>query len=198
MMMKTSLLMTGLLTALLTALPAAHAERADSLKKTEMKSEDASSDLVSKVTHLTGNVEIRRGTLLIKADKAVVTEDPQGYKRIVLTSNKGSKPVFFRQKRDGGADQWLEGEAARVEYDDKTEVVDLLVEAKARRTTDGAVTDEVSGEHISYKANEERYFVTQLPGGATTGDRRGTMVLQPVRKGLPSSAASATASATVP
>ena len=58
------------------------------------------------------------------------------------------------------------------------------------RSNDQPPTDEVSGEHISYVARDERYVVTQ---------RRGVMVLQPVRKDpllMPaSSVASATASA---
>jgi lipopolysaccharide export system protein LptA len=78
-----------------------------------------------------------------------------------------------------------------------------LDDAKARRTADGKLTDEITGEHISYVAREERYAVTQLPDSMKKGDRRGTLVLQPARKdplAVPSSAAttSATASAPVP
>jgi len=178
-----------------------HAERADRFQATEIKSREGGTDLVTHTTMLSGDVELRRGTLLIKADKAVLTQDAQGFQHIVMTAEAGGKPVFFRQKRDGAQNQWMEGEARRVVYDDRSETVELLVEAKARRTTDGAVTDEASGERIAYQSREECYVVTQLPGGTASGDRRATMVLQPSRKdplNLPATAASATASANVP
>jgi lipopolysaccharide export system protein LptA len=193
--MKTS----TLLCALLTVHAAAHAERADTFKETKITARHSVANLITREVTLTGEVELRRGTLLIKADSGVLTENARGYQHLVLTTNKGGKPVFFRQKRDGGGDQWMEGEALRVEYDGETEMLDLTLEAKARRTTGGQLTDEVSGEHISYVARDERYVVSQLPGDAKAGDRRGVMVLQPVRKDpllMPaSSAASATASA---
>lgn len=198
-MTKTS----ALICALLTIHAAAHAERADSFKETKVSSREALITLSPKVSTLDGAVEIRRGTLLIRADHGVVTIDAEGYQHAVLSSHKNGNPVFFRQKRDGEGNRWMEGEALRVEYDEKTEVVDLLEDAKARRTTDGELTDEITGEHISYVAREERYAVTQLPGSVKKGDRRGTLVLQPSRKDpldVPSSAGttSATASAPVP
>jgi lipopolysaccharide export system protein LptA len=187
-----------LICASLLVLSNAQAERADSFKPTEIKSIDGSTNLVSKVTTLSGDVEIRRGTLLIRADKGVVTVDAQGYQHITLTTGKGGKPVSFRQKRDGDLNQWMEGEALQVEYDEKTELVDLQHMAKARRTTEGVVTDEVSGERISYKSREETYLVALMPGSAAGGDRRGVMVLQPPRKDPLISPVSATASNTGP
>jgi lipopolysaccharide export system protein LptA len=94
----------------------------------------------------------------------------------------------------------MEGEALRVEYDGETELLELTLDARARRTTGGELTDEVRGERISYAAREERYVVTQLADSKKTGDRRGVMLLLPVRKdplNLPSAAA-ATASAPGP
>jgi lipopolysaccharide export system protein LptA len=76
----------------------------------------------------------------------------------------------------------MEGEALQVVYDEKAEVVDLMEQAKARRTANGAVTEEVTGEHIIYNSRQEQYQVTQLANRADSGDRRGVMVLQPARK----------------
>lgn len=188
--MKKPLILFCLLSA---ALSAVRAERADSFQKTVIRAADSSSSLVSKVTTLTGNVEIRRGTLLIQAEHAVLSEDAQGYQHVSMTTRPGEKPVAFRQKRDGGDNQWMEGEALQVEYDGKTEVVDLLNQAKVRRTTQGVLTDEALGEHIVYESLSEQYHVSQMPGAAG-GDRRGTIVLQPGRKDPLISPASATAS----
>lgn len=179
---------------LLTGLSAAHAERADGFQKTVVRARDSAGDLVRKVTTLTGKIEIQRGTLLIQAEHGVLTEDAQGYQHIVLSTRPGEPQVRFRQKRDGGQNLWMEGEALEVVYDEKAELLDLMDQAKVRRTADGAVTDEVMGEHIIYHSRDEQYEVTQLANRAMSGDRRGTMVLQPARKDPLISPASATAS----
>ena len=186
--MKTSVLTC----LLLAALPAVRAERADSFQPTVIQARESVGSLASKVNTLSGNVEVRRGTLLITSDNGVVTEDAEGYQHVVMTAAPGGQPVLFRQKRDGAANQWFEGQALRLEYDEKTETVDLQVQAQVRRTSDGELTDEVSGERIVYTSVTETYAVQQLPGGAAGGDRRGTMVLQP-RKDPLLSPASATA-----
>jgi len=170
------------LLCLLLVLPIAHAERADGYQKTMIKARDTVSNMVTRVTTLTGNVEIRRGSLLIQAEHAVLTEDAQGYQHVVMNAQAGEPPVSFRQKRDGAGNVWMEGQARQVVYDDRTEIVDLTDQALARRTTDGVLSDEVTGEHIIYKSRAEQYQVTQLPGSTATGDRRGVMVLQPTRK----------------
>lgn len=174
--------MKKVLLCLFFLLPSAHAERADSYQKTVIKARDSSSNMVTKATTLTGEVEIQRGSMLIRAEHAVLTEDAQGYQRVVMSTRPGEKPVSFRQKRDGLDNKWMEGEAQQVIYDEKTETVDLTIQARVHRTTLGEITDEVTGEHIVYNSREETYLVTQLPGSAAPGDRRGVMILQPPRK----------------
>lgn len=169
------------LLCLLFVLPLAHAERADQFKETVIKSQRSSGDMVKKVAILTGKVEIRRGTLLIEAEHAVVTEDAQGYQHVVMNTQPGEPAVRFRQKRDGEGNLWMEGEALQVNYDDKTEVVDLIEQAKVKRTTDGHLTDETRGEHIVYSARTEEYQVSELPGNGADSDRRGVIIFQPAR-----------------
>ena len=88
------------------------AERADSLKQATVTAVKAHSDNVTGTTIATGDVVITRGTLLIKSDKAVVTQTPEGYMAVTLTSDPG-KFATFRQKRDGGPDLWVEGRVRR-------------------------------------------------------------------------------------
>ncbi|TFW13458.1 lipopolysaccharide transport periplasmic protein LptA [Duganella callida] len=179
--------------ALLIGACAAQAERADTFQKTVIRARDSSGSLVSKSATLTGNVEVRRGTLLIQAEHGVVTENAAGYQHVVMTTQPGEPPVRFRQRRDGGANLWMEGEALRVVYDDQSGIVDLSSEAEVRRSADGEITDEVTGEHIVYNSREETYRVSQL-AGADSGDRdrRGTIVLQPPRKPSPAAPSTAT------
>jgi lipopolysaccharide export system protein LptA len=164
---------------LLCAAGLVQAEKADSTKPTLIDYDNADVDDVKQISTFTGNVVLTRGTLLMKAAKAVVTKDPQGYQYVTLTS-AGGKPTTFRQKRDGEGEQWMEGEAERIEYDGKNELVKLFVRAKVRRLEGSKPSDEVAGEFISYDSRREQFSVRNTASGeGKTGGGRGTMVIQP-------------------
>ena len=59
--------------------PAAHAERADKDKPLNIEADNMTYDDLKQQTVFTGHVVATKGTILIKADKVVVTQDPQGY-----------------------------------------------------------------------------------------------------------------------
>ncbi|QGZ40883.1 lipopolysaccharide export system protein LptA [Pseudoduganella flava] len=158
----------------------AAAEKADSFKPTQIDYDKLDVDDVKQVYTATGNVVLTRGTLLMKADKAVVTYSPDGYQVATLTG--GGKKVTFRQKRDGEGDQWMEGEADRIEYDERAELVKMFSRAKIRRLEGTKPSDEVEGEFISYDSRKEFFSVRNTNTGADKpGGGRGTMVIQPKR-----------------
>ncbi|MFA9215721.1 MAG: lipopolysaccharide transport periplasmic protein LptA [Sphingomonadaceae bacterium] len=167
---------------LLAASGLVRAEKADSSKPTEIKFDQLEVDDVKQVKTFTGNVILTRGTLLMKSPKAVVTEDPQGYQYVTLTSAPGTVATF-RQKRDGAGEQWVEGHAERIEYDDKTELVRLYSKAQIRRLEGNKPSDEVDGEFISYDSRKEFFAVKNTASGdSKPGAGRGTMVIQPSNK----------------
>src|SRR3569623_151138 len=107
------------------AMGSVHAEKADADKPTNIEANQMAYDDVKQVNTFTGNVILTRGSLNMKADKMVVTQDPAGYQYATLYAGSDSLTTF-RQKRDGGPNLWIEGEAAdRIEYDNKTEVAKL-------------------------------------------------------------------------
>jgi len=176
-MMKRLLLTAAMLLA---ASGLAHAEKADSYKPTEIKFDALEVDDVKQVKIATGNVVLTRGTLLMKADRAVVSQTPDGYQRVELTGGKSK--TTFRQKRDGAGEQWVEGEADRIEYDERAELVKMFSKAKLRRPEGAKTTDEVEGEFISYDSRKEFFNVMNTPTGESkVGGGRGTMVIQPSR-----------------
>jgi hypothetical protein len=65
-----------------------------------------------------GNVTLTQGTLVIRGDKLVVKQDAEGFQNGVATANPGNL-ARFRVKRDG-KDEYVEGEAERIEHDAKT------------------------------------------------------------------------------
>jgi lipopolysaccharide export system protein LptA len=160
----------------------AQAEKADSNKPTEIKFDQLEVDDVKQIKTFTGNVILTRGTLLMKSPKAVVTEDPEGYQYVTLTNSPGTMATF-RQKRDGAGDQWVEGQAERIEYDGKTELVKLFSKAQIKRLEGSKPADQVDGEFISYDSRKEFFAVKNTASGESkVGGGRGSMVIQPSSK----------------
>jgi lipopolysaccharide export system protein LptA len=183
------------LAALSLASLAATAERADSLKQAKIDFTDAHIDEVTQTRVFTGNVVLTRGTLLIKADKAVLKESPEGYQSVVLTAAP-SQPATFRQKRDGGPDLWVEGQAQRIEYDERTEVVKLFSNAVVKQLEGKRMTSEVNGPFISYDNRTEQANVhNDASGESKPGGGRGTIILAPRRTTPATAPASAPAGA---
>jgi lipopolysaccharide export system protein LptA len=177
----------------------AWAERADSLKQAEIKFDTGNMDEVTQTRTLTGNVVMTRGTLTVKADKAVLKEAPEGYMYLTLTAAPG-KVATFRQKRDGAGDLWVEGQAQRIEYDERTELVKLFSSAIVRQLENGRLSSEVNGAFISYDNRTEVADVRNDASGQNKqGGGRNTLILAPRRAPAGGAAAPAAgAAATTP
>lgn len=163
----------------------ASAERADSLKPIKVDYTTIEVDQVTQTSVLTGDVVLTRGTLLLKADKAVLKETPDGYMVVTLTASAG-KSATFRQKKDGGPDFWVEGEAQKIEYDERGEYVKLMGGAKVRELEGKKTTQQLDSEFISYDSRKEQLLGRNDAGGADVpGKGRGTMIIQPKRTAPP-------------
>lgn len=161
--------------ALVSAL--ASAEKADSLKQAVVNFDSIDIDDVNQVRTLTGHVVVTRGTLILKSDKAVLRETPEGYMSVTLTAAPG-KVATFRQKRDGGPDLWTEGQAQRIEYDERAEVVKLFATAKVKQLEGARTTNELDSEFISYDSRNGVMTARNDASGAP-GKGQGTLILAP-------------------
>lgn len=157
-----------------------HAEKTDADKPTNIEANQMAYDDVKQVNTFTGKVVLTRGTLVMKADKMVVTQSPEGYQFATLYAAPGGLATF-RQKRDGGPNLWIEGQAAnRIEYDSKTEIAKLFAKAKVTLLDGTKPTDEVEGEFISYDSRAEFYSVNNTASGdSKPGAGRIRAVIQP-------------------
>jgi lipopolysaccharide export system protein LptA len=157
-----------------------HAEKADADKPTNVEANQMAYDDVKQINTFTGNVVLTRGSLIMKADKMVVTQDAAGYQFATLYAAPGGL-ASFRQKRDGGPNLWIEGQAAdRIEYDSKTEIAKFFVKAKVKLLEGAKPTDEVEGEFISYDSRAEFYSVNNMASGESKpGAGRIKAVIQP-------------------
>lgn len=149
---------------------AAHAEKADRDKPTNIEANQMYYDEAKQMNTFVGNVVLTRGTLVMNAEKLLIRQDASGYQYATMFAVAGGV-TKFRQKRDGGKDMWIEGFAAdRIEYDTKTDVAKLYKHAKVKMLEGTRVTDEVEGEFISYDSRTEFYTVS----GATNTDGKPT------------------------
>jgi len=157
----------------------ARAEKADTDKPTNVEADQMAYDDVKQINTFTGNVILTRGTLVMRAHKLIVNQDPAGYQYAKLLAAPGGIATF-RQKRDGAPNQWVEGQAERIEYDGKTEMVRLFSKAKMRRLEGVKPTDEVEGEFISYDSRAEFFTVNNTASGENKpGGGRIKAVIQP-------------------
>lgn len=165
---------TLLLATLLAALaPAALAEKADREKEIQVLADRLSADDTRREAVYEGNVVVTQGTLRVAAARIVVREDAEGYRSFVATGS----PVTFRQKRDKG-DDWVEGEAQRAEFDDRTDLLKLLTQARLK-----SAQGEITGEFISYDRGRDFFQVTGgAPGAAPSPSSRVKATIVPPKK----------------
>jgi lipopolysaccharide export system protein LptA len=176
----------GAVLLLLSAMAAA--ERGDANKSAVIGSDSIDIDQVSLTRVLTGNVTVDKGTLHLASDKAVLKETPEGDMTLVLTS-AGGKPATFRQKRDGGVDLWVDGQAQRIEYDEKSQMVKLFGNAKVKQLEGSKVTDELDSEFISYDSRMEQLVSrNDISGQNKVGKGRSTLIIAPHRSSAPAPA----------
>lgn len=157
---------------MLLCIPPCFAERADRDKPIHLEADQVRIDDAQQVSTFTGNVKLSQGTLLIRGDKIVVTQDQDGFKHGTAYGNTAS----FRQKREG-LDEYVEGYGERIEYDTRAETVDFYVRARLKREL-----DEVLGEHIIYNAKTEIFQVNGGTSTESTPPKRVRAVLQPKPK----------------
>lgn len=156
---------------------AAFAEKADRDKPLQVEAQRMSVDDGKKIQILEGDVILTKGTLILRAERVVITEDQYGFQKSTAFAAKGGL-AHFRQKREG-KDDYIDGEAERIEYNTANEIAELFHRAWVK-----GGEDQVKGDYIWYDAISEKYL-------ATAGDSRDPKaapgrvraIIQPKNKG---------------
>lgn len=158
---------------------ALHAEKADRDKPMMIEADRMAVDDRNKVQTFEGRVKIVKGTFELQAAKVVVTQDAEGYQKTVATSGEGGLSRF-RQKREG-RDEYVDGEAERIEYFNRTDKAQLFLRAHMKNGE-----DEVRGQYIEYDGYTESYLVTNGPNASVSkGEGRVRAVIQPKTPSAP-------------
>jgi lipopolysaccharide export system protein LptA len=144
---------------LLFALPAlalpAFAEKADKDKPTQIEANRMSADDTRRMNIFEGNVVLTKGTIAVRAERIVVRQDAEGYQFTTATGT----PVRFKQKQDPKEGEkegrWMDGEALRIEIDDRKQTIELFENARVNRGG-----DEVAGNYIFVDQRSDFFSVT--------------------------------------
>jgi lipopolysaccharide export system protein LptA len=172
----------------------AFAEKADKEKPTNIVFNQAAIDDLKQTQVFTGDVVLTKGTVVIRADQLSVRQDPENYSLGTAVMTQPGKLAYYKQKREA-LDEDIEGEAERIEYNEKSDIVKLTGRAVVRRVNGTKVIDEARGNVIEYNNLSESYTVVGNSGGGKIGvssaaeaqPTRGRVTFQPKSKRVPGS-----------
>jgi len=125
------------------------AENADRAQPINIEADRGTMDDKTNTARFEGNVVLTQGTLIIRADELTVIQENDEFKKGIAIG----KLAYFKQKREG-YDDFIEGEAERIEYNAITDELRMFRNARLWRDE-----DEVHGPFISYDASTEQFMV---------------------------------------
>ena len=160
---------------------AAHAEKADQDKPVILEAEKVSVNDVQQVYELDGQVLLTKGSILITGEKGNIRVDPEGYEYVDIQGNPKST-ASFRQRREGPANEFMQGRGQTVTYNAKTELLTLTGDASLKRLLNMQILDQLQGWKIDYDDVQQRYQVSP-PANAKPEDLPlARAILSPRRK----------------
>ena len=150
-------LLSCLVLALSIANPA-HAEKADQDKPVILEAEKVSVNDVKQIYDLNGQVLLIKGSIIVTGEDGHITVDPQGYEFVDVIGNP-NEVASFRQRREGLADEFMQGRGAQVTYDAKTEFLTITGDASLKRLLNMQMLDQLKGWKIEYDDVKQYYRV---------------------------------------
>ena len=151
------------------------AETADRDKPTQIEANRMSADDTRRMNIFEGNVVLTRGTTTVRAERIVVRQDAEGFQFATATG----VPVRYRQRQDQKPPEtegvWMEGEARRIEIDDRNGKIEMFEDARVKRGG-----DEMAGNYIFVDQRSD-YFTVRSDRQAEKGQGEGRVraILQP-------------------
>ena len=106
----------------------------------------------------------------MRGGRVDVRQDPQGFQFATITSN-GNAQAYFKQKRENGVDEWIEGVADTIEYDGKADTVRFVKKANLKRLRGATTNDEIVGGLVVYDNTTDVYTVDGGAGQGGSGGR---------------------------
>ena len=143
---------------------AAIALESDKKQPTTIDANQMSYSEKSQVNVFSGNVLLTRGSLSIRGDKLTLTENKDGSQFAKIEGT----PARFKQQRDSdkkGEVLLIDGMANLIEFDGDKSVVTLSGNASLQKSSNGQLTESISGNKIIYQQNTESLNVVGNEAG---------------------------------
>lgn len=169
----------------------ARAERADRQQAVQLEADKVTVDDKKKLQTYEGKVILTQGTLQIRTEQMQVTQDSEGFQKGTAIGGDNGL-ALFRQKREGRQD-YVEGEAERIEHDGRSEKTEFLGRARVK-----SGLDEVSGQYILFDGKTENYFVSSGPRGTQAAPGSGERVRAVIHPKTKNEASSAKTPSAIP
>lgn len=136
----------------------AFAEKADQDKPIILEAEQVSVNDVQQIYDLKGQVLLIKGSIVVTGEDGHIQVDPEGYEFVDV---KGSPETTasFRQRREGPADEFMQGNGTQVVYNAKTEVLTITGDASLKRLLNMQMLDQLRGWKIEYDDVKQYYRV---------------------------------------
>lgn len=148
----------------------AQADRSDSNKPMDFRSQRAHMDELRKTYQYSGQVRMTQGTRQLSADRVDIKQDAAGFSKSIATGSP-QKLAHIKQRESDGKG-WMEGWAERIEYDDRTDKFVFFDQARIKTSSDDA-----KGDVIIYDNVTERYQI--LAKGQPVPDQAKPLPAQP-------------------
>jgi len=136
----------------------AHAEKADQDKPVILEAEKVSVNDVKQAYDLNGQILLIKGSIIVTGEDGHIAVDPQGYEFVDVIGTPEAV-ASFRQRREGIADEFMQGRGAQVTYDAKTEFLTLTGDASLKRLLNMQMLDQLKGWKIEYDDVKQYYHV---------------------------------------
>ena len=157
--------------SLLTGL--ALAEKADQDKPLIVNAASVSINEVEQKYKLQGDILLIKGSIVVTGDKGDIVVDPEGYQFIEVKGDAKTLATF-RQRREGLANEFMQGISKEVSYNGKQDVLILLGDANMKRLLNMQMRDHLRGGKIEYRDDTQEYRVSppaNQPKGAPPSSR---------------------------
>jgi len=158
-----------------------YAEKADQDKPVILEAEKVSVNEVKQIYDLKGQILLIKGSIIVTGEDGHIEVNPEGYEFVDI---KGT-PVAtasFRQRREGPADEFMQGLATQVVYNAKTEVLTLTGDASLKRLLNMQMLDQLRGWKIEYDDVKQYYRVTPPKNAKPDDLPLARAILSPRRK----------------
>ncbi|QEH48111.1 lipopolysaccharide transport periplasmic protein LptA [Aggregatibacter actinomycetemcomitans] len=142
----------------------AFALKDDTNQPINIVSDNQSLDMTSRVVIFTDNVVITQGSIVVKANKVIITRPEENSKKKDTVEAFGN-PVTFHQVMDDGKP--VDGKANKVFYDLGTEFLTLTGNAELKQ-----LDSKINGNVITYDVKKQ-----QLKANGSSGSRVTTVLI---------------------